>query len=205
MRMPWFVSCNSELKVKILSGTRLITFGKGEIVISAGHLCDQYIGILNGLLTLRSANDLPKQTVFGALCAADWYGADTQVGRSATSKFEVVAERETETVIVQPYAVEAIAKECPAFNKFATNQLALRFEQALELIHIERIASVEQRLSYFLNSATLPPRKGIKLSQEEMGLFTGLSRQSINKAWQSLQASATKPNAQAIAIASVSR
>jgi CRP/FNR family transcriptional regulator, cyclic AMP receptor protein len=186
--MPWFESCRSELKVKVLSGARLVNYVRGETVLNASDLQGQYFGVLNGLLTLQSTSISARASVFGALCANDWFGNDIQIRRSALPNFDIVALRNTEVVILQSYAIEAIALECQSFNQFTSSQLALRFEQALDLIHIERTTSVEERLAYFLNSKTLPPYKGIKLSQEEMGLFTGLSRQSVNKAWQAIHA-----------------
>jgi CRP/FNR family transcriptional regulator, cyclic AMP receptor protein len=186
--MPWFAGCNSELKVKALSGARLVTYSRGEIVFNASDLQGQYFGILSGLLALKSTSKDNRASVFGALCANDWFGNDIQIGRSTSRSFDIVALRNTELLILQSYAMEAISQQCQSFNKFTANQLSARFEQALDLIHIERISSVEERLAYFLNASTLPPRRGIKLSQEEMGLFTGLSRQSVNKAWQALHA-----------------
>jgi CRP-like cAMP-binding protein len=80
-----------------------------------------------------------------------------------------------------------------AFNRFLVRQLNERMGQFIATIEYDRIldpkARVARNLSWLFNPVLYPGAGGhIEITQEELGLLAGVSRQVANKSLQALEA-----------------
>jgi CRP/FNR family cyclic AMP-dependent transcriptional regulator len=100
--------------------------------------------------------------------------------------------RDTRLAMMQRSTFMWLYENSAAFNRFLVRQLNERLGQFIATTEYDRIldpkARVARNLSWFFNPVLYPDtRSEIEISQEELGLLAGVSRQVVNRSLQELE------------------
>ena len=123
--------------------------------------------------------------------AGGWFGEGT-VLKNEPRHYDLVALRDTRLALMERATFLWLFENSVAFNRFLVRQLNERLGQFIALAEYDRMLDATGRLARniaWLFNPVLYPNLGtqLEISQEEIGLLCGLSRQAANKSLQILE------------------
>lgn len=166
-------------------------FSKGSYICHKGDRLGHWTGVVSGLLKISAISRDGKAMTFAGVTDGGWFG-EGSVLKDEPRKYDVVAIRDTRVAMLSRPAFMWLYENSRGFNRFLVRQLNERMGQFLATIEYDRIlapkARVARNLSWFFNRV-LYPNAGlaIEISQEELGLLAGVSRQVVNRSLQELE------------------
>ena len=166
-------------------------FAKGSYVCHRGDRLDHWTGVVSGLVKISAISRDGKAMTFAGATDGSWFG-EGSVLKDEPRKYDVVAIRDTRMLMVQRATFMWLYENSKGFNRYLVRALNERMGQFLATIEYDRIlgpkARVARNLSWFFNRV-LYPKAGpaVEISQEELGLLVGVSRQVVNRCLQELQ------------------
>ncbi|MBY8917774.1 Crp/Fnr family transcriptional regulator [Nitratireductor rhodophyticola] len=166
-------------------------FSKGSYICHRGDRLDHWTGVVEGLIKISAISAAGKAMTFAGVTDGGWFG-EGSVLKNEPRQYDVVAIRDTRLAMLSRSSFLWLYENSTGFNRFLVRQLNERMGQFIATIEYDRIlgptARVARNLSWFFNR-TLYPRAGttIEISQEELGLLAGVSRQVVNRALRALE------------------
>ena len=120
-----------------------------------------------------------------------WFG-EGSVLKDEPRKYDLVALRDTRLAMLNKATFFWLYENSAAFNRFLVRQLNERMGQFIATIEYDRIldpkARVARNLSWFFNPVLYPDTGAqIEITQEELALLAGVSRQVVNSSLQELE------------------
>ncbi|MET0575748.1 MAG: Crp/Fnr family transcriptional regulator [Mesorhizobium sp.] len=166
-------------------------FAKGSYVCHRGDKLDYWTGVVTGLVKISAISRSGKAMTFAGAGAGGWFG-EGSVLKDEPRKYDLVALRDTRLAMMQRSTFMWLYENSTAFNRFLVRQLNERMGQFIATIEYDRIldpkARVARNLSWFFNHVLYPDTGSeIEISQEELGLLAGVSRQVANRSLQELE------------------
>ncbi|HEV2900866.1 MAG TPA: Crp/Fnr family transcriptional regulator [Pseudaminobacter sp.] len=167
------------------------TFSKGSYVCHRGDRFDYWTGVVTGLVKISAISRDGKAMTFAGAGPGGWFG-EGSVLKDESRKYDLVALRETRLAMLNKATFFWLYENSAAFNRFLVRQLNERMGQFIATIEYDRIldpkARVARNLSWFFNPVLYPDmRSHIEITQEELALLAGVSRQVVNKSLQALE------------------
>ena len=164
----------------------------GGYVCRKGAAVDAWIGVLEGLVKMSSLSPEGKPITFTGVPAGGWFGEGSLLKHPEHRLYDVVAVRESRVVYVPRSAFNRLLDTNIAFNRFLLKQINERLSQFIAVIENDRLlepdARVARALAQLYNPLLYPGTASfLQLSQEEIGLLSGVSRQRANQALQVLE------------------
>jgi CRP-like cAMP-binding protein len=172
-------------------GVSVKTFGRGAHVFHRGDRFDHWGGVIEGLMKFGWTDQAGRTISFGGLPPGMWFGEGSLLKNEARL-YEVVALRDTRVALMRKETFDWLVGNSVAFNRYLVNQFNERLGQFIALVEHARTlgatARVARNLAWLVNPV-LAPMAGdrIEISQEELGLMLGVSRQSANTALKTLE------------------
>ena len=162
-----------------------------------GHACRKgdpasaWLGVIDGLVKLTCLSASGKSVTLAIVPTASWFG-EGSVLKSETRKYDVVALRKSRVALMPEATFFWLLDTSISFNRFILTQLNERFGQFVATLEHDRLlepeARVAQTLANMLHPQLYPGHAHcVKLSQDELGLLVGVSRQRISRALQVLE------------------
>lgn len=184
---PWFAELSAEARNRLLERTFTMAGHKGDVLLSAGEPVKGWYAVLSGLVKLQSMSAEGRVSAFLGVPDGEWFGEGSTL-KTEPRRYDVIALRDT-TLLCLPRAQfnELLASSLP-FNHFLVAHLNRRLGQAMTIIEAGRLRAPEQRVALYLSRVFWQGRRKLLLSQEELGHLAGLSRQTVNRALQTLEA-----------------
>jgi CRP-like cAMP-binding protein len=172
-------------------GITLHTYQKNTYICHRGDQLDSWTGVVSGLIKLGTTSISGKLVTLAGLRAGGWFGEGT-VLKGEARMYDLIALRHTEIALMNRTTFLWLFENSVAFNRFLVRQLNERLGQFIALVEYDRMLDAPARLARniaWLFNPVLYPEGGlsITISQEELGLLCGLSRQATNKSLQCLQ------------------
>ncbi len=166
-------------------------FGKGNYVCHRGDKLDYWTGVITGLVKISAISRSGKAMTFAGAGAGGWFG-EGSVLKDEPRKYDLVALRDTRLAMMHRSTFMWLYENSTAFNRFLVRQLNERVGQFIATIEYDRIlgpkARVARNLSWFFNPVLYPDTGSeIEITQEELGLLAGVSRQIANRSLQELE------------------
>lgn len=166
-------------------------FSRGAYVCHRGDRLDYWTGVITGLVKISAISRDGKAMTFAGAGPGGWFG-EGSVLKDEPRKYDLVALRETRLAMLNKVTFFWLYENSAAFNRFLVRQLNERMGQFIATIEYDRIldpkARVARNLSWFFNPVLYPGIDGhIEITQEELGLLAGVSRQVANKSLQALE------------------
>jgi CRP-like cAMP-binding protein len=163
----------------------------GGFVSHKGEPVDYWIGVIDGLLKLSSMSSEGKAVTFAGIPGGAWFG-EGSVLKSEPRRYDVVALRESRVALMTRATFTRLLDSSIPFNRFLLNQLNERLAHFIALVEYDRMLDPDARVARCLAALFNPylyPGVGpqLQISQEEIGLLSGVSRQRANQALQVLE------------------
>ena len=163
----------------------------GVPVCRKGEPVEHWIGVIDGLVKMTSVNAQGKTTTFTGVTSGGWFGEGSLL-KDRTRKYDVVTLRECRVAYMPRATFEWLLDTSIDFNRFLLMQLNERLAQFIAMVEYERLleadARVARSLAGLFNPVLYPDQAtDIRLSQEEVGYLSGVSRQRVNQALKVLE------------------
>ena len=177
---------------RVLKGIAERRFAAGSYICHRGDRLEYWTGVVTGLVKLGAIAESGKAMTFAGIAPGGWFGEGTVI-KNEERKYDVVALRDTRLALLNRATFDWLFETSVGFNRFLVLQLNERMGQFIATIEHDRIHDPEARIARnlaWLFNPVLYPHAGshIEITQEEMGLLAGVSRQVANKCLAKLEA-----------------
>ena len=162
------------------------TVPAGQYVCMKGDAVEHWLGVVDGLVKMASNWSSGKTTSFVGLSSGGWFGEGSLM-KDEPRRYDVIALRESRIAYMKRSRFQHLLDHSIPFNRFLLIQLNERLGQFIGMMEHERLLNTDARLARCLASMFHPllyPGSSLELriSQEEIGLLAGISRQRVNQA-----------------------
>lgn len=182
MRLP------DEVQALLLAQAHRRPLAAGQSLFLKGSRPDALFGVVSGCLRVSVAGANGREAVIAMLEPGHWFGeVSLLVGQARV--YDTVAVEASEIAIVDAAAFHTLVNSRPDVLMAFTRLVCLRLRQALAWIDDAILMPLPERLASRLlalqaeatgaASATQPA--SLPLSQEDLAMMLGVSRQSVNR------------------------
>jgi len=167
------------------------TYGKGAYVCHQGDRFDCWAGMISGLVKLSTVSDSGKQVSLAGLATGAWFG-EGSILKNEPRRYDLVALRETRLALMDVATFNWLLEHSVGFNRYLVHQFNERLGQFIGQVENDRMLDATGRVARALASIFNPRLnpgvgKHIAITQEEIGLLSGLSRQVTNQSLKVLE------------------
>lgn len=176
----------------VLAGAIERVYFPGQSIVRAGGEASYWVGIMDGLVVQKVVSERGEETALTAASSETWFGEGTLM-KQGIWQYDAVAQRETKVALIPLHVFQWLLDSSLAFNQFVARLLNARLGHFMALLAIGRLTSIDSRVAHMLASLFDPylyPNRSklLLLSQSEIGLLAGVSRQRANAALKRLEA-----------------
>ncbi len=187
----WFQALDEDHRRLVIATSRAESVPHDAWLARRGEPSDHWFGVHNGLLKLAIYDESGKSCTFSGVPPGGWFGEGSVIKRERR-KYDVVAIQPSLVLSVPGQTFETLLSSSLSFSHFVIGQLNERMGEFIASIQNQRLlradARVAQSLAQLFNPKLYPSTDlALDISQEELGYLTGLSRQRVNRALQTLQ------------------
>ena len=189
---PWGKTLSESELAAVASETTERSVAAGGYVCRKGETVDAWIGVLDGLVKMSSLSPEGKPITFTGVPTGGWFGEGSLIKHPEKRMYDVVAVRDSRVAYLPRTTFMRLIDTHIAFNRFLLKQLNERLAQFIAIVENDRMlepdARVARALGQLFNPLLYPgTATQLQLSQEEVGLLSGVSRQRANQALQVLE------------------
>ncbi|MBE2260962.1 MAG: Crp/Fnr family transcriptional regulator [Rhodobacteraceae bacterium] len=187
----WARQLSADELDRVKNDIVLRTVAAGAYVCMKGEPVEHWLGVVDGLVKMASNWSSGKSTSFLGLSNGSWFGEGSLM-KDEPRRYDVIALRDSRIAYMKRSRFQHLLDHSIAFNRFLLIQLNERLGQFIGIIEHERLLATDARLARCLASMFNPllyPGSSLQLrvSQEEIGLLAGISRQRVNQALRKLE------------------
>ncbi len=173
-------------------GTVERNYAKGSYVCHRGDRVDAWIGVVEGLIKLGTISETGKDVTLAGLRTGGWFG-EGSVLKGEPRQYDLAVLRDTRLALMNRATFLWLFENSVGFNRFLVRQFNERLGQFIALVEYDRTLNATARLArsiaWLFNPVLYPQGTTyLEISQEEMGLLTGISRPAANEALKALEA-----------------
>ena len=176
---PWYASLGEAQRERIESRISTVQGNKGDVLLHAGTQVQGWYAVLQGLVKLQTQSADGRRQAFLGIPGGEWFG-EGSVLKDEPRRYDVIALRETELVCLPRAEFEELRRTSLPFCQALIEQFNMRLGQAMAIIETGRLRTPEQRVAMYLGKQLWRGSRRMTLSQEELGILAGLSRQTVN-------------------------
>lgn len=167
-------------------------YSKGAYLCHRGDRLDSWTGISSGLVRFGMTSRSGKTMTLAGLREGSWFGEGT-VLKNEARQYDLVALRDCRVALMNRATFLWLFENSVAFNRFLVRQLNERLGQFIALVEYDRTlpatARVARSIAWLFNPVLYPKAETqLEISQEEIGLLSGISRQATNSSLKTLEA-----------------
>ncbi|MEF8750954.1 MAG: Crp/Fnr family transcriptional regulator [Candidatus Accumulibacter necessarius] len=182
----WARQLSADELEQVRGDTVVRTVPAGQYVCMKGDAVEHWLGVVDGLVKMASNWSSGKTTSFVGLSSGGWFGEGSLM-KDEPRRYDVIALRESRIAYMKRSRFQHLLDHSIPFNRFLLIQLNERLGQFIGMMEHERLLNTDARLARCLASMFHPllyPGSSLELriSQEEIGLLAGISRQRVNQA-----------------------
>ena len=188
----WGPSLSAAELDAVLADTAVKVVQAGAYVCHKGAPVEAWIGVIEGLVKMTSLSPEGKSVTFTGVPTGGWFGEGSLLKYPENRLYDIVAVRESRIATMPRATFNRLLDTNIGFNRFLLRQLNERLGQFIAVIEFDRLlepdARVARALAQLFNPLLYPGTAALlQLSQEEIGLLSGVSRQRANQALQVLE------------------
>lgn len=176
---PWFGQLPDAQRERVADSVFTLQGSKGEVLLHAGEEVKGWYAVLSGLVKIQSESAQGRRQSFLGIPGGEWFGEGSVMKREPR-RYDVIALRDTELMCLPRAAFEALYTTSLPFCQALSEHLNMRLAQAMAIIETMRLRSPDQRVAMYLGRQLWHGSRRVSLSQEELGILAGLSRQTVN-------------------------
>lgn len=187
----WSAELTEEEIERARRGITEKTFAKGAYICHKGDKFDAWTGVISGLVRLGTVSQKGKSVTLAGMRAGGWFGEGSVLKREPR-QYDLVALRDVRLALMGSATFFWLFENSAGFNRFLVKQFNERIGQFIALVEFDRsldaTGKVARNIAWLCNPV-LVPRAGnqLDITQEEIGLISGVSRQAANAALQVLE------------------
>ncbi|HZZ09628.1 MAG TPA: Crp/Fnr family transcriptional regulator [Paraburkholderia sp.] len=187
----WFRALAAEHQALVLASAHAERLEGGAWIARRQEPSDYWIGVHTGLIKLAIYNASGRSCTLSGVPPGGWFGEGSVIKRELR-KYDVACIQPSLVMVVPSETFHTLLESSLPFNAFVIRQLNNRMGEFIASIQNSRLldvdARVAQSLAQLFNPALYPDTGyTLAISQEEVGLLAGVSRQRINQALQNLE------------------
>ncbi len=188
----WFRALSTAHQALAASETVVREYPAGGYIARRGGFPRYRHGVDPGLIKLAVYTPDGRGCTFSGVPAGGWCGEGSVIKRE-DRRYDVIAIRDSRVLLVPEPVFNTLLADSLPFAGFVVRQLNERMGQFIATVQNDRLlgadARVAQAVAQLFHPALYPKTTEVlELSQEEIGLLTGLSRQRVNQALRRLEA-----------------
>ena len=188
----WADALTEEEAARACKGISERRYSAGSYICHRGDRLDCWTGVVSGLVKISAISESGKPMTFAGAGAGGWFGEGT-VLKNEARKYDLVALRDTRLAMMNRATFTWLFDSSVGFTRFLVHQLNERMGQFIATIECDRIhdptARVARHLAWLFNPVLYPNTGNhIEITQEELALLAGVSRQIANKSLLRLEA-----------------
>ena len=182
----WSADLRDEELERARAGIVEKTFAKGSYICHRGDHLDYWTGVAGGLVKLSAVSRSGKAVTLAGVRAGAWFG-EGAVLKKERRKYDLVALRDTQLAMMNLSTFFWLFENSVAFNRFLVRQFNERLGQFIAAVECDRMLDGAGRLArhigWLFNPVLYPvdQEMHLEITQEELGLLSGQSRQAANK------------------------
>lgn len=167
-------------------------YPKGSYICHRGDKLDAWLGVADGLLKLGTVSESGKDVTLAGLRTGGWFG-EGSVLKDEPRQYDLAALRDTRLALMNRATFMWLFENSVGFNRFLVRQFNERLGQFIAMVEYDRTLNATARLArsiaWLFNPVLYPQGESyLEISQEEMGLLSGISRPAANEALKTLEA-----------------
>nr|WKF60050.1 CRP-like cAMP-activated global transcriptional regulator [Paraburkholderia busanensis] len=187
----WFRALAAGHQALVLANSHAEPLEGGAWVARRQEPSDYWIGVHSGLIKLAIYNASGRSCTLSGVPPGGWFGEGSVIKRELR-KYDVATIQPSLVMFVPSATFHALLESSLPFTGFVIRQLNNRMGEFIASIQNSRLLDVDARVAQSLAQLFNPdlyPDTGrtLAISQEEVGLLAGVSRQRINQALQNLE------------------
>jgi CRP/FNR family cyclic AMP-dependent transcriptional regulator len=167
------------------------SFAKGAYICHKGDKLDPWIGVISGLVRIGTISQKGKTVTIAGMRAGIWFGEGSVLKKEAR-QYDIVALRDVKLAMMGSATFFWLFENSVGFNRFLVKQFNERIGQFIALVEFDRsldaTGKVARNIAWLCNPVLVPRVDNqLDITQEEIGLISGVSRQAVNGALQLLE------------------
>jgi CRP-like cAMP-binding protein len=164
---------------------------KGGFVCRKGEVVDNWVGIIAGMVKMNNFSPSGKSVTFTGVPPGGWFGEGSLL-KDERRRYDAMALRDSRIARMPAETFHWLLETSLPFTRFLLMQLNERLGQFIGMVEHERLLDPDTRvarsLASLFNTQLYPgSERLVQISQEEVGLLSGASRQRANQALQVLE------------------
>lgn len=188
----WSVELTEPEFERARRGTVERAYAKGAYVCHRGDQLDAWLGVIDGLLKLGTVSESGKDITLAGLRTGGWFG-EGSVLKDEPRQYDLSVLRDTRLALMNRATFIWLFENSVGFNRFLVRQFNERLGQFIAMVEYDRSLNATERLArniaWLFNPVLYPESNNyLEISQEEVGLLSGISRQATNEALKTLEA-----------------
>lgn len=182
----WARHLTPDELARAIEGTQEKRLAAGAYVCHKGEPVEHWIGVIEGLVKICNYSFEGKAMSFAGIPAGGWFGEGSLL-KSEIRRYDGLALQDSRIAYLNHKTFHWLLDHSIHFNRFLLTQLNERLAQAFSTIESQSLLGPDGRVARCLAGLFNPalyPGFGtqLKVSQEELGYLTNLSRQRVNQA-----------------------
>jgi CRP/FNR family transcriptional regulator, cyclic AMP receptor protein len=182
----WFAELPPDEQARVGDTVFTIHGGKGDVMLRAGEQVQGWYAVLSGLVKLQSKSSQGRRSAYLGIPGGEWFGEGAAM-KDEPRRYDVIALRDSELLCLPCAEFGKLRATSMVFNHALADQLNMRLGQAMAIIETMRLRTPEQRVAMYLGRHLWHGPRKMSLSQEELGILAGLSRQTVNAVLKALE------------------
>jgi CRP-like cAMP-binding protein len=187
----WSVHLPDDEAERAAAGIVEKTFARGACICPKNTLLESWTGVVTGLVKVGTVSREGRSVTFTGVPAGGWFGEGT-VLKNEPRRYDIVALRDTRMAFMNRATFMWLFEHSVVFNRFLVEQLNERLGHFMALLEYDRMLEATPRLARCIASLFNPilyPGGGdhLEITQEELGLLSGITRQVANQSLKALQ------------------
>ncbi len=188
----WSRDLTDEERERARRGIIERNYAKGSYICHRGDRLDYWAAVVTGLVRLGAMSAEGKTVTLAGLGPTDWFGEGSMI-KDEPRKYDLYALRDTRLAMMDRKTFNWLFETSVGFNRYLVRQFNERLGQFIGQVEKDRMLGPMGRMARALIQLATPSlsatRAGpIDITQEELGLLAGISRQAANKALRDLEA-----------------
>jgi len=163
----------------------------GGYVVRRGEPADLWFGVIEGLVKMSVSRADGRVSTFTGVTTGGWAGEGSLL-KPDCWRYDGVAVRPTRLACVPLRTFERLRSTSIDFNRFLLSHINARLSLFIGLVEFDRLLGPDARVARCLASLFDPvlypqAQSFVRLSQDEIGLLSAVSRQRTNRALHALE------------------
>ncbi|GAB7544491.1 MULTISPECIES: Crp/Fnr family transcriptional regulator [unclassified Cupriavidus] len=190
-RCVWAADLSEEQRDIVRRAMCVREYSQGDYVCHKGDMAEHWMGVLEGIVKITTVSPSGKSVTFTGVPTGGWFG-EGAVLKAEIRKYDVMALRRSRIAFLPRETFQWLLDTSLPFTRFLLTQFNERLGQFIAAVEYERLLDIDSRVARAVSSLFnehLYPGLGktLEISQEEIGLLAGISRQRANQALKVLE------------------